>query len=298
MAACDQAAVPAKYRIRVHQQLYAAEHVPWQPVQQRRQERPVDWSKPHPSPCRVAAPAPSAGGAEQGSPRPCRGRSSGAGATWQTRGSQPGSPVAVARSTIIPRRSTAARGHGGERLPTRLLHPRTPPPTRADGFSAGAGLIADRSGQLAAQDRVLVPQHQQFRVLRRPATHEHRRNSEQLPGHLVQQAHDHGRHHPSGPTTPRSPAAMNFRAAHCGQVGPLVPCDGAGLRLLHEQLHEAAAVRASSGARCARLPGGIAGDGFPAHHAYRYGVALDWRPARHSPPGHFVTRRRVLSPAL
>ncbi|SCF93600.1 hypothetical protein GA0115260_1045718 [Streptomyces sp. MnatMP-M27] len=89
------------------------------------------------------------------------------------------------------------------------------------GYQPGQGgepepvgrLIADRSGQLATQDRVLVPQHQQFRLLRRPATQEPRWNSEQLLGHLVQQGHDHGGHDPSGLTAPGSPAAMTFRAA-------------------------------------------------------------------------------------
>ncbi|WP_257232342.1 glycoside hydrolase family 15 protein [Streptomyces sp. Rer75] len=67
-----------------------------------------------------------------------------------------------------------------------------------------------------------MPQHQQFRLLRRPATQKHRWNSEQLQGHLAQQGHDHGGHDPSGLTASRSPAAMTFRAAQGGLDGSLL----------------------------------------------------------------------------
>lgn len=40
-----------------------------------------------------------------------------------------------------------------------------------------------------------------------------------LPGHLVQQGHDHGGHDPSGLTASSSPSAMTFRAAHDAEHG-------------------------------------------------------------------------------
>jgi hypothetical protein len=48
MAASEKVAVPAQHRVRTHQQPHSAEHVPWQPVQQCRQERPITRSEPHP----------------------------------------------------------------------------------------------------------------------------------------------------------------------------------------------------------------------------------------------------------
>jgi hypothetical protein len=44
----DQLAVPAQHGIRAHHKVQAPEHVPREPVQQRRQQRPVSRSKPHP----------------------------------------------------------------------------------------------------------------------------------------------------------------------------------------------------------------------------------------------------------
>jgi hypothetical protein len=104
------------------------------------------------------------------------------------------------------------QGAGGDREDLTPVAPGNQPGQGCEPEPVG-GLIADRSGQLAAQDRVLVPQHQQFRLLRRLATQEHRWNSQQLPSHLVEQGHDHARHDPSELTAPRSPAAMTFRAA-------------------------------------------------------------------------------------
>lgn len=38
MAACDQAAVPAQYRVGTDHQAHPPQHVPWQPVQQSRED--------------------------------------------------------------------------------------------------------------------------------------------------------------------------------------------------------------------------------------------------------------------
>jgi len=46
--ACDQIAVPAEHSIRAHHQVQSLEHVPGEPVQQRRQQRPVTRGEPHP----------------------------------------------------------------------------------------------------------------------------------------------------------------------------------------------------------------------------------------------------------
>jgi hypothetical protein len=48
MAAREKVAVPAQYRVRTHQQPRSAEHVPWQQVQQCRQECPIARSGPRP----------------------------------------------------------------------------------------------------------------------------------------------------------------------------------------------------------------------------------------------------------
>jgi putative transposase len=53
------------------------------------------------------------------------------------------------------------------------------------------GLVADRTCKLSAKDLVLVPQHEKLRVFRRLATKQHSWDGEQIPGHLVQQGHDH-----------------------------------------------------------------------------------------------------------
>ncbi|PKW16286.1 hypothetical protein A8926_4103 [Saccharopolyspora spinosa] len=52
-------------------------------------------------------------------------------------------------------------------------------------------LVADRAGQLTAQDRVLVPLHEQSRVLGSLATQQYQRDEQQPAGHLLQPGHDH-----------------------------------------------------------------------------------------------------------
>ncbi|WP_406079168.1 hypothetical protein [Micromonospora sp. NBC_00858] len=47
MTTGDEVAVPAQHRVGAHQQLHSAQHVPRQPVQQRRQERPITRVEPH-----------------------------------------------------------------------------------------------------------------------------------------------------------------------------------------------------------------------------------------------------------
>ncbi|WP_331449484.1 hypothetical protein [Streptomyces prasinus] len=52
-------------------------------------------------------------------------------------------------------------------------------------------LGAGQAGRLAAQDGVLVPWHEQFRILGGVAARQHRRDGRQPPGHLGQQGHGH-----------------------------------------------------------------------------------------------------------
>jgi hypothetical protein len=47
MAARDQVAVPPQHGVRTHQQPQPAQHLQREPVQQRRQKRPIDWAEPH-----------------------------------------------------------------------------------------------------------------------------------------------------------------------------------------------------------------------------------------------------------
>jgi hypothetical protein len=47
--ACDQIAVPAEHGIRAHHQVQSLEHVPREPVQQRRQQRPISRGGPQPA---------------------------------------------------------------------------------------------------------------------------------------------------------------------------------------------------------------------------------------------------------
>jgi hypothetical protein len=51
--------------------------------------------------------------------------------------------------------------------------------------------IPNLTGDLAAEDGVLVPEHEQFGILRGVTTQQHRRNGQQSPGQVVQQRHDH-----------------------------------------------------------------------------------------------------------
>ena len=48
MAARQQVPMPAQHRLRPDQQLEPAKHVPWEPVQQGGQERPVAGAEPRP----------------------------------------------------------------------------------------------------------------------------------------------------------------------------------------------------------------------------------------------------------
>ncbi|WP_185845958.1 hypothetical protein [Kibdelosporangium aridum] len=52
-------------------------------------------------------------------------------------------------------------------------------------------LVPDLTGDLAAQDGVLVPEHKQFGVLGGVTAQQHHRNTQQSSGQLVQQRHDH-----------------------------------------------------------------------------------------------------------
>ncbi|MFE7152941.1 hypothetical protein [Streptomyces sp. NPDC057636] len=47
MSEGDHVAVPAQYRIRLHQQPHPAEHLPWQALEERGQEGPVTRMKPN-----------------------------------------------------------------------------------------------------------------------------------------------------------------------------------------------------------------------------------------------------------
>ena len=80
----DHIAVPAEHGIRAHHQVQSLEHVPREPVQQRRQQRPISRGEPATCPDRVAAAGPRAGGAARGSLRLCPGCSSAAAATVRT----------------------------------------------------------------------------------------------------------------------------------------------------------------------------------------------------------------------
>jgi hypothetical protein len=51
--------------------------------------------------------------------------------------------------------------------------------------------VPDLAGDLAPEDGVLVPEHEQLRVLGDVTAQQHRRNGQQSPGQLVQQRHDH-----------------------------------------------------------------------------------------------------------
>ena len=51
--------------------------------------------------------------------------------------------------------------------------------------------LADRKDQLSAEHAVLMPQHENLRVLLRLTAEQHRRGRQQLPSHFVQQGHGH-----------------------------------------------------------------------------------------------------------
>jgi hypothetical protein len=53
-------------------------------------------------------------------------------------------------------------------------------------------LVPDLTGDLPMEDCVLVPEHKQFGVLGDITAQQHRRNTQQSSGQLVQQRHDHG----------------------------------------------------------------------------------------------------------
>ncbi|WP_221179321.1 hypothetical protein [Streptomyces botrytidirepellens] len=46
MAAFDEVAVPTQHRVGAYEQPYTSQDVRWQPVQQRRQERPIARREP------------------------------------------------------------------------------------------------------------------------------------------------------------------------------------------------------------------------------------------------------------
>ncbi|WP_223887002.1 hypothetical protein [Streptomyces viridosporus] len=98
------------------------------------------------------------------------------------------------------------------------------------------GLVAHRPLEPPTQHRVLVPQHGQLRVLGRVAAQEHRRDGQQLPGHLVQQRHDHSRMIPTAPEGARdapSLAAMNKRAPQDVVFPPDMSVPGATVGTAH-----------------------------------------------------------------
>jgi hypothetical protein len=105
----DHIAVPAEHGIRAHHQVQSLEHVPREPVQQRRQQRPISRGEPATCPDRVAAAGPRAGGAARGSLRLCPGCSSAAATTVRTHLPYQGRPVAAARLITMPQRSSLAR---------------------------------------------------------------------------------------------------------------------------------------------------------------------------------------------
>ncbi|MET9079122.1 hypothetical protein ABZX95_45040, partial [Streptomyces sp. NPDC004232] len=53
MAAPDQVMVPSQHRVRPHQQPQPTQHIPREPVQQRRQERPIARLEPRPVPAQL-----------------------------------------------------------------------------------------------------------------------------------------------------------------------------------------------------------------------------------------------------
>ena len=110
VSAPHRIAVPAEYGIRAHQQVQPVEQVPREPVQQCRQQRPVDLGEPHPCSNRAAAAGPRAGGAVRGSLCLCPGCSSAAAAGARTHSLHRGKPVAAARLITMPRRFTVTRG--------------------------------------------------------------------------------------------------------------------------------------------------------------------------------------------
>ncbi|WP_164836078.1 hypothetical protein [Actinacidiphila soli] len=73
-------------------------------------------------------------------------------------------------------------------------------------------LLANRAYELAAQHHVLVPQNEQFGVLRESVAHQHSGEGQKPPGHLVQQRHDHPDMVPAEDALLLLPAATTIRA--------------------------------------------------------------------------------------
>lgn len=73
---------------------------------------------------------------------------------------------------------------------SRQRHPGYQPAEGSEPEPVGR-LVADRAGNLPAQDCVLMPQHEQLGAIRGVTAQRHRRDGHQPPGHPVQQRHDH-----------------------------------------------------------------------------------------------------------
>src|SRR5207244_779574 len=73
-------------------------------------------------------------------------------------------------------------------------------------------LVADRAGDLTAQHRILVPEHEQLGILRGVAAQKRPGDGQQPADHLVKQRDDHRDMVPAETGPPLPPAAMTFRA--------------------------------------------------------------------------------------
>ncbi len=107
--ACSYVAVPAEHGVRAHHQVQSLEHVPREPVQQRRQQRPVTRGEPHPARTELPPQDREADGAAGESQGLCPGCLSAAAAAARTRAPHRGRPAAAARSITMPLRSPVVR---------------------------------------------------------------------------------------------------------------------------------------------------------------------------------------------
>ena len=180
-------AVPAQHGIRAHHQVQALEHVPREPVQQRRQQRPVSRGEPDPVRAELPLQDRGAGGAARGSPRLCPGCSSAAAAAARTRSSHRDRPVASARSITMPQRSPShERPANCYRVHVGLA--RTTAPTSMDEVFGRSRCAAPARRPPPAQRRAHLGQRRSapFRSGRQAAarrSHRRRCPRRDLPGH-------------------------------------------------------------------------------------------------------------------
>jgi hypothetical protein len=109
------------------------------------------------------------------------------GSCWRASGASMGDVVPLSGHEPAVPGEQGAGSDSEDRPPAAAIYQ----PGQAGEPEPVRGFVTYRGRQLSPKDRVLVSQHEQFGVPRQLATQQHRWDGQQLPGHLVQQRHDH-----------------------------------------------------------------------------------------------------------